>query len=508
MLIDHIPIVVVLAGVVLFVVHRQIQVQRESKYLPPGPPVHFLTGTPNPGAYAHLKWAEWTDTYGPVVSVRKGRQVTIIIGRLKEAVEIMEKEGASLADRPHNIAAGEVLSGGMRTLLVPAGARFRRLRKALHARLSQKESVNYEPIQMEYARNLVLDILQRPAGHRDHAKRYAAALVLTMAYGKTTPTYPTDPVVRQINLYLTRLGQVLLPGAWQIESYPFLRYVPGYLSILQQWHSEELGLFREMVDNVRWEMKEEASGKVPSEKLKNSFARYLLEHQKEFELSDDELAYVAGSMFGAGADTTAAAISITVLAAAKFPAAQAKVHEELELVLAGKPPTFADEDSLPQMRAFVLETLRWRPVSVAGVAHRATKDITWRGYRIPEGASVVGNHWAIGHDPEAFPNPEHFDPQRWLTSEGTLRQDMKSYPFGFGRRICPGQHLADGSIFITTALTLWAFNIAEVASSPIDVMAFTDTMNTHPLPFEVQFTPRQGGEKGVLEGLQGYVAEV
>ena len=47
---DHIPIIVVLAGVVLFVVHRQIQVQRESKYLPPGPPVHFLTGTPNPGA--------------------------------------------------------------------------------------------------------------------------------------------------------------------------------------------------------------------------------------------------------------------------------------------------------------------------------------------------------------------------------------------------------------------------------------------------------------------------
>lgn len=59
----------------------------------------------------------------------------------------------------------------MRTLLVPAGTRFRRLRKALHARLSQKESVNYEPLQMENARNLVVDILEDPSRHREHAKR-------------------------------------------------------------------------------------------------------------------------------------------------------------------------------------------------------------------------------------------------------------------------------------------------------------------------------------------------
>ncbi|KZP13150.1 cytochrome P450 [Athelia psychrophila] len=509
----QLPLLALVLAAVLFAAHRQLAQRRAAQHLPPGPPAHWLTGSPLPGPYAHLKWAEWTDLYGPVISVRTGSQITVIIGRVKEAVDIMEKEGASLADRPKNIAAGEVLSGGMRTLLVPAGTRFRKLRKALHARLSQKESVNYEPIQMENARNLVEDILKNPAGHQEHAKRYAAALVLTMAYGKTTPTHTSDPVVRQINLCLTRLGQVLLPGAWAVESYPWLRRVPGYLSVLQAWHGEELGLFREMVDNVRWDMRREQAGDAASEKSRNSFARYLLEHQTEFELSDDELAYVAGSMFGAGADTTAAAISITVLAAAKYPAAQAKVHEELELVLAGRAPTFADEDSLPQLKAFVMETFRWRPVSVAGVAHRATKDIAYGAYVIPAGASVVGNHWAIGHDPSVFPNPEHFDPQRWLTSEGALRADLRSYPFGFGRRICPGQHLADGSVYITTALTLWAFSIAEVAAAPIDVMAFTDTMNTHPLPFQVAFAPRQGSgggsgsAEGAREGLVGYVPE-
>ena len=55
--------------------------------------------------------------------------MTVVIGRMKPAVEIMEKEGAATMDRPRQIAAGETLSGGMRLLLTPAGERFRKLRK-------------------------------------------------------------------------------------------------------------------------------------------------------------------------------------------------------------------------------------------------------------------------------------------------------------------------------------------------------------------------------------------
>ena len=79
--------------------------------------------------------------------------------------------------------------------------------------------------------------------------------------------------------------------------------------------------------------------------------------------------------------------------------------------------------------------------------------------------------------------------------------------------ICPGQHVADRSalfsypfslallkvfvslvcvrsVFINTALHLWAFRLSELPSAPIDILAFTDTMNAHPLPFEVKFEPR------------------
>jgi cytochrome P450 len=64
-----------------------------------------------------------------------------------------------------------------------------------------------------------------------------------------------------------------------------------------------------------------------------SFGKYLVERQAELELSDDETAYLAGSMFGAGSDTTASAISISIMAAASYPEAQRRVQAELDQVV-------------------------------------------------------------------------------------------------------------------------------------------------------------------------------
>jgi len=46
----------------------------------------------------------------------------------------------------------------------------------------------------------------------------------------------------------------------------------------------------------------------------------------------------------------------------------------------------------------------------------------------------MGNIWAVGRDPEVFPDPEKFNPQRWINEEGKVREELKAYTFGFGRR--------------------------------------------------------------------------
>jgi len=78
---------------------------------------------------AYRKFEQWTQEYGPVFSLRQGFENIIVIGRLQAAIDIMEREGASTVDRPRSISAGETLSGGMRTLLTPAGERFKKMRR-------------------------------------------------------------------------------------------------------------------------------------------------------------------------------------------------------------------------------------------------------------------------------------------------------------------------------------------------------------------------------------------
>ncbi|KAG2072934.1 cytochrome P450 [Suillus decipiens] len=73
---------------------------------------------------------------------------------------------------------------------------------------------------------------------------------------------------------------------------------------------------------------------------------------------------------------------------------------------------------------------------------------------------TIAHHRAISHNTTAFPDHENFDPQRWNESCGRIRPDLKFFPFGFGRHVCPGQHPASDSILITLAHLLWAFRIS------------------------------------------------
>ena len=77
---------------------------------------------------------------------------------------------------------------------------------------------------------------------------------MTLAYGRTSPTSYSDPEVQAVNICLARLGKALRPGAYMVDSYPILRYVPGYFKTLKQYHQEELALFRKQAEEVRQNM--------------------------------------------------------------------------------------------------------------------------------------------------------------------------------------------------------------------------------------------------------------
>jgi hypothetical protein len=123
----------------------------------------------------------------------------------------------------------------------------------------------------------------------------------------------------------------------------------------------------------------------------------------------------------------------------------------------------------------------------------------WYGeYFIPKGSIVMINWWAIHYDPVRFPEPHLFKPERFIGfplsagEEASLADPYQRSHFGFGggRRICPGIHVAERSMFINIARTLWGFNIdfkkdANGEKIPVDfsLLGTMEGSNCTPKPF-------------------------
>ena len=211
-------------------------------------------------------------------------------------------------------------------------------------------------------------------------------------------------------------------------------------------------------------------------------------------------------MIEAGSETTSAALNVAIKYLAAFPEAQRAAHEEISHVIGNnRSPNFDDEPSLAYIRAMVKETLRIRPVTTMGSPHYTSSDVTYKGFFIPKNTVVSLSQYAIHYDPMRWNEPEKYDPSRYLSypltagayAAGADAEGRDHFDFGAGRRICPGMHLAENSLFITLAKIMWAFEIRPALSAGneeehVDVSdaAFEPGMNTLPKPYRVRFIPR------------------
>jgi cytochrome P450 len=212
-----------------------------------------------------------------------------------------------------------------------------------------------------------------------------------------------------------------------------------------------------------------------------NYCKYLFREAPKYNLLPAELSSLASNLLGAGADTSSSTLVTAVLAMRAFPETLKSAWEELDCVV-GKDRSPGPADDLPYMRAFVKEVFRWRSVAiVGGTAHAPTQNDTWNGYFIPKGTWIQGNVWAIHHNDRDFPEPDRFNPRRFLDTE-----DSRPFPgekgymtFGWGRRSCAGQALAEQGTFISVCRLVWAFKVEAAVDQetgqdiPVDIFAYT-----------------------------------
>ncbi|EGS17163.1 uncharacterized protein CTHT_0064770 [Thermochaetoides thermophila DSM 1495] len=451
--------------------------------LPPGPK-SIKTGIKKPW----LWFKELHQQYGDVVYLQMGPTPTVVLGSAQAAWDLLEKRGAIFSSRPRFIMGSELLSGGLRGLMAPYSPFWRRWRKLLHSGFMQRQSEMYRPIQSLESKVLMQDLLHDPKNFREHLERYAASVIVTVTYGRRVEDVKTDKVVRMNAESMTRLTLVNIPGKYAVERYPLLKHVPSFLA---PWKREVLEQRRKDIEMYTGLM-EDVKKRLTAGKLPDCFAKHLLDEQKNLGMTDLEIAYTAGSPFGAGVETFGHRF---------IPKAQ----EELDLVVGpDRLPTFDDLRNLPYIRAIVAETLRWRPVAVlGGTPHASTADDYYRGWFIPKGSTIIAPLWSIHLNEKDFPEPHEFRPERFL--------EQRKYPgnlghsaFGWGRRICPGMHLGTNSVLINTARILWGFNIKPAVNEKgekidVDIFAYSEGFNSTPLPFECSITPRSKKHAQVIE---------
>jgi len=183
-------------------------------------------------------------------------------------------------------------------------------------------------------------------------------------------------------------------------------------------------------------------------------------------MSDRQLRDEVITFIGAGAETSAHALSWTWYLLAHHPEIARCVHTELDTVLGGRTPTLHDLPHLPYSRMVLDEALRLYPPSVVLPRQANTADEI-SGYAVPRDAVVVISQYVIHRHPDWWPAPEQFQPERFTPTQEARRHRFAYIPFGEGPRMCIGKSFALLEMHLALATLAQAYTLQVVPEHPV-----------------------------------------
>jgi len=198
----------------------------------------------------------------------------------------------------------------------------------------------------------------------------------------------------------------------------------------------------------------------PSER--NDFLSILLQAKDEDgkPMSDEQLMAECLTLFGAGHETTATALTWAWYLLCRHPESYQRVQEEVDRVLQGRTPAYADLANLPYCWQVFKEAMRLYPPAYA-TSRRALREVEIDGYRVPEGWVVLLSPYTLHRREDYFPQPERFDPERFTPEREKQLPRYAYVPFGAGPRSCIGLYFAmmEGHLLLATLAQRASFHL-------------------------------------------------
>ncbi|KAF7378306.1 Cytochrome P450 [Mycena sanguinolenta] len=419
----------------------------------------------------------------------------IVLSSFEATETLLEKRSSIYSDRPKSPMAGDLMGWDFLIAMMKYGDEWRIHRRLFNQEFNTVASRKFHGAERIAVHAFLRRLLDNPEGFLEHLETMAGEIMVSAAYGIDALS-ANGRYIALGKAATKSFTDALVPGRYFVEFIPILKYVPEWFPGARFKRKAREG--RLLSQSLRDIPFTETKHKMASGSAQSCFTVNALRDLQSGRAyyQEDTVKNVAAMMYLGGADTTVSVLSTFILAMIANPGAQKKAQQEIDAVVGqGNLPDFEDEVAMPYVSALVKEVFRWKNPGPIGAPHVSTVDDEYRGYHLPAGSIVFGNIWAILHDEIEYPDPYAFKPERFLLN-GKLNPAVKDpqCAFGFGRRICPGRHMAISSIWITIVSLLATFDISKELGEdgcPIEPSyEYEANVVFSPVPFKCTITPR------------------
>jgi len=369
-----------------------------------------------------------------------------------------------LLDNADNYIKSEVsrrvLEPGLgRGLLTSEGETWRRHRRIMAPAFDPRSVAGYAPVMTAMAEELLSkwDALpERSELDVAAAMMHVTLHIISRAMFSSDSDNIVDLVERGVGQYQTIVRPRLLD----------LLHIPEWITRIVSPQNID-GIFDEFDKSVDRLLTER--GRAPDAEPEDLLARLLAARDSETGggMTPKEVRDQVVTIFMAGHETTAQALSWTWYLLSQHPAVEAKLHDELSAVLAGRTPRHDDIASLRYTRMVIEESMRlYPPAHTTARQPIATDEVL--GHRIPAGAEVLIVPWLLHRKPSLWERADRFEPERFAPERAASRPRFAYIPFGAGPRICIGAAFAMEEAMLILATIAQRYRLRLKPGHPVE----------------------------------------
>src|SRR5271168_1499313 len=421
---------------------------------PPGPKGHFLLGSLGAVSRDWLGfYAQCTREFGDIVALRYLHVPICLLIHPRDIEYVLVTNQSNFTKSSDYRALARVLGKG---LLNSEGKFWQRQRSLIQPAFRRENILSYSSVMTSEARRMLDSWTDGEARNvHEDMMRLTLEIVAKCLFGAEV-----GAAAERVGKAMEVVTDNFMADAGQALLIPF--DIPDFLGARRQATRE----LKAIINGILRERR-------ASQQRRGDLLDMLLQARDSEgrPMSDEQLRDEVMTLFLAGHETTAIALSWTCFLLTQNPQVAATLAEELRAVLGDREPTPEDLPRLRYTDMVLKESMRLYP-AVWGIGRKAIADCEIGGYRVAAGTNVFIFQWLTQRDARFFPDPERFDPERWRDDpvrSGKIPR-FAYFPFGGGPRVCVGAAFAMMEATLLLAMIAQRFDLDLVPGHPVEIL--------------------------------------